>query len=166
MFKFLKEGIKTTEFWLVLFVGLFAILSATGLLSSARLNKAAANMQDTFNALPALADVLNKLFDTNGPLLIFAGSVWAYIKRRDSQKQRSFELAKMEQEKQNNEALVKLRGGLIDKRQIEVVARDTATKEIKEQLERIHRARENMKRPEPTAGVVKPHLPHMEEEKS
>lgn len=70
------------DFLLVVAVGIFAIASGGGWLTGAKINQAADRIQDTSAALPRLLDALMKLLDANGPLVVFALAVWAYIKRK------------------------------------------------------------------------------------
>lgn len=85
----MKKGYNTTEFWLVLAVVAFAVLSASGVLSPERITKVTDNITKTQEALPALIDAISRLFDSNGSLAIAAAAVWAYLKRRHAEKLRA-----------------------------------------------------------------------------
>jgi hypothetical protein len=60
--------------------------SAFGWISPAKISQATQNIAATQDALPGLLNALTGLLSANGPLLVFAGAVWAFIKRRSEQK--------------------------------------------------------------------------------
>lgn len=74
------------EFLLIVALLVFALASASGILKPSHITAAADNLQKTQDALPKLIDAVTRLLDSNGPLMIFAAAVWAYIKRRNEQK--------------------------------------------------------------------------------
>jgi hypothetical protein len=83
----MKNGIRTTEFWLVAGVMLFALLVAFGGLTPEKVQITTVKLRETTAALPELINALQTLAENLGPLLIAAGSVWAYLKRRTELKQ-------------------------------------------------------------------------------
>lgn len=74
------------DFLLIVALGLFAFATASGWLTSAKIDEATENITKVSDALPRLIDALTKLLDANGPLIVFALGVWAYIRRKFEQK--------------------------------------------------------------------------------
>lgn len=84
-------GLKTTEFWLVLIVIGFAILTATGVLTPDRIEQVATNIQETTGALPKLLNVLQGLFNNTALVALASAVVWMYTRRRSDLKVKKLE---------------------------------------------------------------------------
>lgn len=84
-------GLKTTEFWLVLIVIGFAILTAAGVLTPDRIEQVATNIQETTGALPKLLNVLQGLFNNTALVALASAVVWMYTRRRSDLKVKKLE---------------------------------------------------------------------------
>lgn len=77
----LKAGGKTTEFWAM--VGL-AVMVVAGWANPEQVTH---TVQSTGSPINALFDTVQNLLQNKGDLALYAGVLWAYIKRRSALKE-------------------------------------------------------------------------------
>jgi len=81
----LKIGRKSTEWWGVVSVGALVLLKATGVVDPDTTLEEIPEALQT-HALPYLTAKVTALADKHANLLIYAGVIWAYVKRRSALK--------------------------------------------------------------------------------
>ena len=80
----LKQGIKSTEWWGVVIVAVLAAAKTMGIVpQDATVDMMA---QQGADLIPMLMTYLSSMAGNYGPLLVLAGLVYAYIKRRTALK--------------------------------------------------------------------------------
>jgi len=82
----MKSGFRSTEFWLVAALVLVVAFIATGKITTQDIQSATGRISDTSSAIPAFIDAVKSIVNQMGDVLIAAGLVWAYLKRRSSLK--------------------------------------------------------------------------------
>jgi len=81
----LKLGRKSTEWWGVVSVGAFILLRSAGVIDP---DTSMENIPEALQtqAVPYLTAKLTALADKHADLLVYAGVIWAYLKRRSGLK--------------------------------------------------------------------------------
>lgn len=87
----LEKGSKSSEFWFLVVIALVALAVATGWLTPAKMQGAAARLQETAGVVPDLIAAGRELVTSLAPLAGLMGLAWAYIKRRSELKGKDLE---------------------------------------------------------------------------
>ena len=112
----MKSGSRTSEFWLIAAVAIFALLVAKGWLTPAKVQTATEQVQQVAGEIPALIAAVKGLLESLAPLAALAGLAWAYLKRRSQLKSEAiaanFERWQAEKAKWNHDSAERLRAHL------------------------------------------------------